>query len=210
MLHDPRTVRSAFHDAAAAFVDTVSAIDPEQLRSPALGEWTVVELLAHTCRAFTTIETYLVADPDPALPQLGTSADYYRAVFAGSGPELHAQVAERARADVAGLGDDPIVGALEIAQRALAVVHRTPDDHPCATFAGTMTLGAYLPTRLVELVVHTRDLQRATGRLRPVPPTARTVVLQLLVEVADRLEDPDALIDLLTGRAGGDATNVLT
>lgn len=201
MLHDPAAVRAAFTDATEAFVETVTAIGTDQLADPGLGDWTVVELLAHTCRAFTTMESYLAATPAPEAPQVPSAAEYFRLAL-GRDPDIHAQVAARARADVASLGADPVVGALELARRGLALVHRTSDEHPCATFVGTMRFADYLPTRLVELVVHTRDLQRATGQLRTVPPVARTVVLQLLVELADRLDDPDALVDLLTGRGG--------
>lgn len=207
MLHHPAAVRTAFHEAAEAFVDTVAAIDPAQLNAPGLGEWTVLELLAHTCRAFTTMESAVATACDTDQPTLASAADYYRSALASS-PDLHAQVAERARADADGLGPDPIAAALERAQRALALSHRTPDEHPCATLAGSMRFGDYLPTRLVELVVHTRDLQRATGQVRPLPTRARAIVLELLVELVDRLDEPDSVIDLLTGRAGPGAPNV--
>jgi uncharacterized protein (TIGR03083 family) len=208
VLHDPAQVRAAFHEATEAFVETVAAIGPEHLDAPGLGEWTVVELLAHTCRAFTTMASYVATAPRPDAPTIDTAADYYRLAL-GTNPDVHADVAARARADVASLGPDPVLGALELARHGLAVLHRTPDEHPCATFVGTMRFAAYLPTRLVEVVVHTRDLQRATGQLRPIPPVARTVVLQVLRELTERVADPDALVDVLTGRDGAGALNVL-
>lgn len=210
MLHDPAAVRSAWDAATAAFLKTISAIAPDALSAPGLGEWTVLELLAHTCRAFTTVEEYLASPPDPALARLDSAVAYYRDVFDHADPDLHARVAARARAAVAGLGDDPIAGAVGIANRTLDLVHRTADDHPCTTMAGTMTLQTYLPTRVVELAIHTRDLQRATGQVRSMPPVVRALVTEVLVELVDRTSEPEVLIDVLTGRADPDASiNVL-
>jgi len=53
--------------------------------------WTVRELTAHTLRALTTIERYLVAEP--AVDRLIVDAvDYYRVALADS--RVHASVAE--------------------------------------------------------------------------------------------------------------------
>ena len=52
----------------------------------------------------------------------------------------------------------------------LALVASTADDEPVNTFAGQITLSEYLATRVVELGVHTLDLQRATGQLTELHP----------------------------------------
>ena len=52
-------IRQAYADAAAFFVETVAHIDREAWSQPALGEWTVRDLVGHTNRAFVTVEAYL-------------------------------------------------------------------------------------------------------------------------------------------------------
>jgi uncharacterized protein (TIGR03083 family) len=193
MLHDPIAVRSAFEDAATTFVATVEAVGDEQWEAPsAIGDWSVRELTAHTLRAFTTIETYLGAEPvvDRVMADAG---EYYRVVLAD--PVVHSAVAQRGR-DAARHLTDPVGETEATAARVLAVVASTLDDEPVNTFAGQIAFSEYLASRTVELGVHTLDLQRATGQPCQLPSSTATLLLQVLTSLAD----PVPVLLALTGR----------
>ena len=51
----------------------------------------------------------------------------------------------------------------------------TPDEHVGETFVGPMRLADYLPTRVVEVGLHTLDLQAATGQPLLLPASAANV-----------------------------------
>jgi len=190
---NPALVRAAFDDAARGLVATAAAVRPDQWSLPGLGVWTVQELTGHALRALTTVESYL--DVAGTTIELTTPEAYFSTVFRGA-PDLHAAVAERGRQAGAALGDEP---AVVVGRTALAVLERvaaTSDDAPCATAAGGMALVDYLPSRVVELTVHTLDLARATGQALDVAVSAWTVTVTMLVRIAD----PARLVLALTGR----------
>jgi uncharacterized protein (TIGR03083 family) len=202
VLHDPAQVRDAFEQAAASFLDTVRAVPDDAWGRPALGAWNVRELTAHALRAFTTIETYLGAAPTIDRP-LADAIEYYTTVLAD--PGVHAQVLDRGRQAGREL-TDPTGMSETIAARVLAQVAGTADDEVVHTFAGQITLSEYLATRVVELAVHTLDLQRATGQRVALHTDTSAVVLQVLTE----LGHAEAMILALTGRAAlPDGFNVL-
>jgi hypothetical protein len=193
MLHDPAAVRAAYDDAAASFLHTLGAMEPHHWELPGLGVLSVRELAAHTIRAFTTVEMYLNAEPtvDRVMADAG---DYYRTVL--SDPGIHGQVASRARTAGAQL-TDPVGEAEVTVQRVLALVAGAGDDDPVNTFVGQIVLSEYLATRVVELGVHTLDLQRATGQLAALAGSSSEVILAVLTALAQ----PVPLILALTGRA---------
>ncbi|MEP6658676.1 MAG: maleylpyruvate isomerase N-terminal domain-containing protein [Acidimicrobiales bacterium] len=191
-------IREAFAAATNMFEDTARAIGENQLGQPGLGEWTVLELLAHTCRAFLTIEQTLNAVDEQA-PVLPDTVTYFR-VALDQNPAIHAQIAVRAAETVPALGAQPLTGALDIAGRGRAVVDTTPDDAPVAHFTGRMRFIDYLPSRIVELVLHTLDLQQATRQPLRAAPDALAITLSIVTALADRA-DPIALALAMTGRA---------
>ncbi len=194
MLHDPAAVRAGFDEAATTFLSTVRAIGPEHWdRAHALGEWNVRELTAHTLRAFVTLEGYLEAEPT-SQRVLADATEYYQTVLAD--PDVHRGVLSRARQMGRQLFD-PVGEAEATVGRVVALVAATADDEPVNTFAGQITLVEYLATRVVELGVHTLDLQRATGQLAELHPATSRVVLDVLTQ----LSSPVTLILALTGRA---------
>jgi hypothetical protein len=154
--------------------------------------WTVRELTAHTLRAFTTIERYLVAEPKVDR-LIADAAEYYRNVFAD--PNINAGVAERGRAAGAQL-TDPIGECEATSQRVLALVASTADDDVVNTMFGQMMFIEYLATRAAELAVHTLDLQRATGQDQNLRPATSSMVVGLMAELAE----PIGLLSALTGR----------
>lgn len=188
----------AFAAAGKWFLAAMRMVGDDQWDLPGLGEWNVRELVAHTVRAFRTVDQYLdgtVRDPAP----LASAAAYYRTVMAEGDPHPH--IAERARREAADLGDAPLVVAQGLADQVGRMVERAPASTPVHTFVGVIALPDYLATRVVELVIHTLDLTAAIGVDLPVPPLPGRMAVQVL---ADLVPD-DFMADLLfalTGRAG--------
>jgi hypothetical protein len=186
--------RLAFSEAAAGFVDAVLSVPDDAWSSPGLGVWTVRDLVGHTSRALTTIETYLdAADVDGMIP---SPIEYFRRALGGVSPAAHEAIAERGRQAGIDLGGDPVGAIRVLADRVLARVASEPDHARCNTFAGAMRLIDYLPTRVVELTVHSLDLTDAIGG----PPTVRSTPVQLTMGIVLEHVDPLVLLRALGGR----------
>jgi uncharacterized protein (TIGR03083 family) len=190
---DPLTVRASFPDAADVFLATTAAVRPDQWEQPGLGEWSVRELTGHALRAFLTLQR--LCDTNADLASIESAPAYYRAV--AQIPDLHAGVATRGREAGAQLVD-PVATARMTAEQALARLAGTPDEHIGECFGGTMRLADYLPTRVVELGIHTLDLQVATGQPPVLPASANGVILGILADLAD----VPMILLALTGRRG--------
>lgn len=193
--------RASFRASADAFIATVEQITPADLNRPGLGTWSVLELLAHATRAFLTIRQMLAAGASGTPPEgsalLASPADYFSAL--PDDPAVHEQIAQRGREAVAALGDDPTAGAVRIAREVIDLVAITPDDALIVHSTGHAQFIVYLPTRTFELVVHTLDLQRATGQPLTVDRVSLQDTLHMLIDTVDRT-DPVALLLALTGR----------
>src|SRR5665213_2557749 len=70
------TSTTDFDQAARSFLDLVAEVRPEQWGDPALGSWDVRSLVGHTARAISTVETYLLAEPAPAVSVPNAEAYY--------------------------------------------------------------------------------------------------------------------------------------
>lgn len=194
MLQHPAAVRAGFAEGAATFLSTLRGVGPEYWdRRGALGDWSTRELAAHTLRAFITIDGYLAAQPTVDRV-LADAAEYYQTALSDVG--VHQGVASRARQAARQL-IDPVGEAEVTVSHTLALVAATADDEPVNTFAGQITLVEYLATRVVELGVHTLDLQRATGQPAELHPDTSAVIVSVLTALAS----PVTLILALTGRA---------
>lgn len=188
-------VRHAFSEATAGFVDALLAVPEEGWSAPGLGVWTVRELVGHTSRAVITVEQYLDA---PKLEvAIHSPLDYYTRGMQMATQALHDDVAERGRQAGAALGDDPVGAIRPLAERVLARVASEPDDAVCSSRFGGMLLIDYLPTRIVELTVHTLDITDALDH----PPTVRPAAVALTTEIMAQVADPLVLIRSLGGRA---------
>ena len=188
---DPLTVRAAFPDAAEVFLATTAAVGPEQWEQPGLGEWTVRELTAHALRAFQTLQR--LCDTSADAPAVESAPAYYQAVAQVA--DVHAGVAQRGHEAGAQLVD-PVATARMMVEQALGRLAATPDDHVGESFVGPMRLADYLPTRVVELGLHTLDLQVATDQPLTLPASATGVILGTLAELAD----VPVLLLAITGR----------
>lgn len=189
-------VRACFAGAAQSFVEVVSGIGPDQWDLPGLGEWSVRDLVGHTSRALSTVDTYLAAPPAPVT--LNDPRDYFAQMRGAGDP---AAVAARGREAAAALGDDPAAAVAQLVGRVLRIVETSTDDALVATIFGGATLLTYLPTRTFELAVHTLDLVAAIGGQVPAGlagPIEATLVL--LASAIGAGPDGPVLLLAMTGR----------
>ena len=189
------SVKSAFSEAVQQLVEVVGRIPSESWEKPGLGEWTVRELLSHVVGA---VEAPVASAGQARAIDLDGAAEYY--ISAMASPSIHQEVAERARQGVERLGDDPASALRAVADRTLAAIEEFADDAPMSTSVGTVRLVDYLPTRILEVVVHTLDIADAAGVSVEPPPDALSVSLALLGDIAVRQGDGAMLALALSGR----------
>ncbi len=207
MSHPPTQIRRAFVDAANSFLETAALIGADQWGDVGTDQWSMIELFAHTARGMNVIGDYLDVELDPSTTAtVDDASDYFRIALSIEG--VHEGVAQRAVAAVELFRDDPLGTAREIADRIGDRVASTPDDRVMKVFVATIRFSDYLATRVVELVLHTFDLQLALGLELTAPATSLDIVVDILTSLADRAE-PVALALALSGRASLRVCNVL-
>ncbi|WP_120337560.1 maleylpyruvate isomerase N-terminal domain-containing protein [Cryobacterium soli] len=172
-----------------------------------LGEWSVRDLVGHTSRALSTIETYLdiAAEEDAAgvaasITVTSPAAYYERALAAGT-PEV---IAQRGRETAATLGARPAEAVAALAARVLARVGTLTGAEPADTPAGRIRIAEYLPSRTLELTVHTSDLLQSQGvpaAEQTVPEPAAAATLHVLADLAAQKGVSAPLLRAATGRA---------
>lgn len=156
------------------------------------------DLVGHTSRALLTVETYL-GKPVAAV-KVTSPVDYFRLSLASVGDP--AAVAQRGRDAGTVLGDEVPQAIGAIADRVRARVRTASEDDLVATPVGGMRLADYLPTRIIELTVHTCDLATALGEQFEVPQAAGVESLSLVGELAARAGRAGPLLRAATGRGG--------
>ncbi|HLI15380.1 MAG TPA: maleylpyruvate isomerase family mycothiol-dependent enzyme [Acidimicrobiales bacterium] len=186
--------RERFVEASAYLLEVAAEVASDQWSLPALGEWSVRDLLGHASRALSTVTEYL---GQPAERAELTAAGY---LVAASGAD-RAAIAARGREAAVALGDDPVAQLRAVAAAAASAVAGADDDALVGTRAGGMRLDDYLPTRTVELVVHGLDLAAAIGSRATPPSGALGEVLHLLVDAACAQGRGVELCRALTGRS---------
>jgi hypothetical protein len=208
---DRAGVIAAFDAGGRWFADVVGRVGDGQWAHPGLGVWTVRELVGHAARAFSTTEEYLVeapptsptastdaADDDP----VGGAAAYFLQVR--DNPALHRDVAERGRQAGAVLGSSPgTTPAAEVAtlvERVTALVGGAPATAAFRSRFGLLPFGTYLATRVVEVVVHTVDIERACGFADDVPSTPGSLAVAVVGELAVQRGSAGSVLDALGGR----------
>lgn len=108
--HSWTHAQQAFREATDWFVSVTPAASGREV-DPGVGEWTVRDLVGHTSRALSTVETYL--DKPVAVIDVSSPVDYFRLALASTGDS--AAVAQRGRDAGAALGADPVAAIEEIA-----------------------------------------------------------------------------------------------
>ena len=185
----------AFREASEWFLSVLRTIGDDQWGAPALGEWTVLELAAHASRAYATVADYLAPQGDI---DVGSAAEYFRRAMPDAA--VNADIAERGRREARALADDPVRSIEARAAQTFALIEDAPVGSVCVSRGGTIALGDYLATRVVELSVHTLDLADAVGleHAEP-PPLAAHVAISVLGALASS-PSPSVLLRALTGR----------
>ncbi|WP_203568691.1 maleylpyruvate isomerase N-terminal domain-containing protein [Aestuariimicrobium ganziense] len=187
--------------AARMLENLLHDVDADMLDKPGLGQWSVRDLIGHASRALLTVEHYLnQAEPDEA-DQL-TPGGYYYVGRTRVDSELIAQRGVDAGRD---LGDDPVAFVADVVGRVEAKLYEVLDHEPrhdplVPTIAGGMRLSAYLPTRTLELVVHSLDLARALDLHPEVPADAMRQTLGVLADLAVLDGSAGDLVLAVTGR----------
>ncbi|HEY9373923.1 maleylpyruvate isomerase family mycothiol-dependent enzyme [Streptomyces sp.] len=151
----------------------VATLTPEQLDGPTrLGAWTVRELAAHLTAVVGAVARYLAA-PEPERQEL-TLLDWPFATITAA-----EQVDEDTRAIDA---DDLAALYAATAEQYTQRLAGASDDRLVPTRFGGMRLADFLVTRTVELVVHTDDLNAATGLDVPYDRQALAACTRLLAD----------------------------
>lgn len=177
---------AAYASASHFLRATAAQVPAAAWEAPALGRWSVRELVGHANRAHLTVEEYLhhPRPPEPA------DSPYFS----------DAAIEERARAAVALLGADPLATLAETADRVLRLVADTSADAPLGTPFGPTTLGEYLPSRTAELVIHGCDLAAALDLVPSPPSDALGEALTFLAWRAQRAGRGVEVLRALSGR----------
>jgi uncharacterized protein (TIGR03083 family) len=149
-------VRTLLAEQLAVLADWLDEVPVSaHLAEPAgLGDWTVRELVAHLGLGIGLARFVSAAGPEAVPVSLG---DYVRAY-----PPAAEQIAGLTRDISDEFGDDLVGGVRRTAAEAFAALDALPAEVLQAR-RGPITRHDYLTTRLVELVVHGDDLQRALG-----------------------------------------------
>lgn len=188
--------RRGYAEAAGWFQATIAEVG-DRWDAPGLGEWDIRALVGHTTRALLTVETYL-ATPAAAVEVESAVAYYLASNAIAAGPA----VAQRGRDAGQALGADPVAAVAEIAARVLPLVDGLTGEELPTTIGGGMRLADYLPTRILELTVHTADLATALGLSVEPPALPARLTLQLLTELAVAEGRAGPLLLAATGRGG--------
>lgn len=188
----------AFASATSWFLQ-IAAHAEGHLDQVGLGAWSVRDLLGHTGRSLSTVENYLDAAAGRELEvELADAAAYYLATQ-GAMADVEA-VTERGRAAGAALGVEPVTALHELAARVLARVAEVEPEALVATPFGVMTVQDYLPTRVVELTVHTCDLAAALDLEVAVPADTAQIAFAALGSLAAAYGSAASALLALTGR----------
>lgn len=186
-----------FDEAARMFAGLVEGLTASDLELPASDDWTVRDLVGHTLRALTTVEDYIGVRSQKA-DHLTPGAYYHQAIQTID----DASVAARGREAGAALNGDAAVVVAETLDRVMALIGdlEDGDDPVIVTRGGSMHLSAYLPTRTLELVMHSLDLAAALGRDLMVPADPMRQTLELISEIVLIDGRGPELARALTGR----------
>ena len=166
-----RTLLEQQYVALADWLDEVP-VSAHLVEPVGLGDWTVRELVAHLGLGIGLSRYVAAAEPGAVPLSLG---EYVRAY-----PPAADQIAEMTREIMASFGDDLVGGFRRTAAEAFEAIDAIPGEVLQAR-RGPIARDDYLLTRLLELVVHGDDLQRALGRTdAPLLPAAVTAVSDAL------------------------------
>ncbi|MEE1754159.1 maleylpyruvate isomerase family mycothiol-dependent enzyme [Streptomyces sp. SP18CS02] len=172
--YDPEKIRAAVMAQFDHVRVGALALTDEQLSQPTrLGDWTVRELAAHIAMVLGLVARYL-DEPEPPKQEMALLDWPFATVTAA------ARVDDDTRAFAASA---PVEELFARTEAGLAVsLAGAPDDRLVPMRFGAMPLGDFLVTRTVELIVHTDDLNDATGLGIPYDRQALGACTRLLAD----------------------------
>lgn len=195
------TQQALYFEAVAYFRETVGLIRADQWEMPGLGVWSVRDLVGHTSRALGNVQRD-ITEPLPYSGDYERAADYFWAAI--QTPNIAERVAEQGRASGAALGAAPVAAIAQLHEAISNLLADTPADTRVVTPFGRLPLGAYLDTKIFELMVHTLDISAATGVTvdPPAGPLASALRVSLqLAALRSDIAESAGLLRALTGRA---------
>jgi uncharacterized protein (TIGR03083 family) len=193
----------AFRRECRAAESTLESIPETAWAEPGLGEWTLHELVAHLVGVAGRLDAFVqqagVADDPPDI-------DRYHYFRSSARPSLEARVVAR---DVAH-GVDPATWPERLRAACDASVRRFIQigaDAIVVTPWGLMIAQEYLATRVLEVMVHHRDVCVAAGCDPAYTESAASITKDLLEGMLEGPPPPldvDSFIAAATGRVPSD------
>ena len=168
----------AFAQECAAIDATLADIAAEAWSQPALGSWTLAQLVTHLLRGASRITEYLPlpVDDRPLVDRVG----YCRYDADAAAPD----VARRAVEEAARIEPADLPGRFAVAWRASVAA---ASDHGPAqvlpTMMGPMRLDEYTATRVLEMVIHHLDVRTAVD----LPPLATPAAARMTMGILEAL-----------------------
>ena len=191
--------RQAFQETARWFADAVSAVPIDEWASPALGVWSVRDLVGHASRGLHVLPSMAEAPAEKREIE-DTSGFYARLFDPGASFGDPANVARMGKEFGQTLGDDPASTVRGIVDAAIVFVNGQPDDVLLRSPIGGIRLIDYLPTRVLEVTTHTLDLCSALGVEPSPPPRPLSMTLRILADIAVVRGEGVATLLSLAGR----------
>ena len=200
------TVRARYLVAAECFAALIDRVPSDVWDAPALGAWTVRDLVGHTAvgalsQVLTVLDRHAEAESIP-------SPEGYYAVAKSIDPSVYQAVVtastERARSDGEALGDQPTHLVRAWLNQVNTKLERVDEDTIVEVheLVGGMRVGAWLPTRTFELAVHSIDVAAATGVPADLPTVVVADAAALAARIAVATGDGSLVLRALTGRGG--------
>jgi uncharacterized protein (TIGR03083 family) len=188
--------KEAFTQAATFFVESVAKVGPSQWDDPALGVWSVRDLVGHTSRSLTRVAEFAVQPANNI--DVTSAAQHYHLSLAPDG--IDDAIAQGGREAAITLGDDPAATVRASLAAVLPVLNGVAENASISYTNGGIRLEHYLQTRVLELVVHTLDLLAAINDDTQPPREALLSTLHLLADLAADSGFGGHLALLATGR----------
>jgi len=208
-------VAQAFREAAGAFGEIVARPEVGKAwdQPSALEGLSVGDIVGHVNAAIGWLGPLLDAPPQPDLrpTQRDDLLKFVHGLKIGPGgagrSPIHDLVAEQCRRASRHGWESNRDKFLGLAERLTARLQgesasRLLDLRP--TVAVVVRLGDYLPTRVLELVVHGDDLATSVGIDAPLPESAATVTIEVMLDIARAVHGDLAVVRALSRRERAD------
>ena len=189
-------IRETYLEAGEYFASIVDRVDIDGWEGPALGEWCIRDLAGHTYRSFTTVLSYSLKSADTV--DLQRPVDYFREVQKTLADPKH--VAEHGRAAGLEIIDDPRMMVRGFAMYVKNKLEELSGDFILGSPFGGIRLIDYLPTRTVELIIHTMDLAKSVGVVSDPPEAGMEATIDIIGQMALSRGYASDLILSVTGR----------